>query len=68
LCERLQPDVILMDMMMPEMDGATATKMIRERWPQVQVVALTSFKEEDLVQRVLQAGAIGYLLEKCRRR
>jgi two-component system, NarL family, response regulator LiaR len=63
LCERLQPDVILMDMMMPEMDGATATKVIRERWPHVQVVALTSFKEEDLVQRVLQAGAIGYLLK-----
>jgi two-component system, NarL family, response regulator LiaR len=63
LCERLQPNVILMDMMMPEMDGATATRTIRERWPQVQVVALTSFKEEDLVQRVLQAGAIGYLLK-----
>jgi two-component system, NarL family, response regulator LiaR len=62
-CERQQPDVILMDMMMPEMDGATATQVIRERWPHVQVIALTSFKEEDLVQRVLKAGAIGYLLK-----
>ena len=63
LCERLQPDVVLMDLVMPGMDGAAATQIIRERWPQIQVVALTSFKEEDLVQGVLQAGAIGYLLK-----
>jgi len=63
LCERMQPDVVLMDMIMPEMDGAAATQVIRQRWPHIQVIALTSFKEEDLVQRVLQAGAIGYLLK-----
>jgi len=63
LCDRSQPDVILMDMVMPGMDGATATKTIRERYPHVQVIALTSFKEEDLVQRALQAGAISYLLK-----
>jgi NarL family two-component system response regulator LiaR len=63
LCAKVQPDVILMDMMMPGMDGATATEAIRERYPQVQVVALTSFQEEDLVQNALRAGAIGYLLK-----
>jgi two-component system, NarL family, response regulator LiaR len=63
LCEKLQPDVILMDMVMPDMDGATATRLIRQQCPKVQVLALTSFKEEKLVQNALQAGAIGYLLK-----
>jgi len=63
LCEQLQPDVVLMDLVMPGMDGATATGIIRERWPHIQVVALTSFKEKDLVQGVLEAGAIGYMLK-----
>jgi serine phosphatase RsbU (regulator of sigma subunit)/DNA-binding NarL/FixJ family response regulator len=63
LCEQLEPDVILMDLVMPEMDGAAATRAIRERYPQIQVLALTSFKEKDLVQKALDAGAIGYLLK-----
>jgi NarL family two-component system response regulator LiaR len=63
LCEKLLPDVILMDMVMPDMDGATATRLIRQQCPEVQVLALTSFKEEKLVQNALQAGAIGYLLK-----
>ena len=62
-CEMLQPDVIVMDLVMPKMDGATATGLIRERWPHVQVVALTSFQERELVQGALRAGAIGYLLK-----
>jgi len=62
-CEQSLPDVVLMDLVMPEMDGVTATKEIRTRWPHVQVVALTSFQDGDLVQQALQAGAIGYLLK-----
>lgn len=63
LCEKARPDVVLMDLVMPEMDGTTATRLIRERWPQVQVIALTSFQEKKLVQEALQAGAISYLLK-----
>ncbi len=63
LCARLLPDVILMDLAMPDMDGVTATRVIRQRFPSVQVIALTSFKEKELVQNALQAGAIGYLLK-----
>jgi len=62
-CIELQPDVVLMDMVMPDMDGAAATRQIRLQSEAVQVIALTSFKEESLVQSALQAGAIGYLLK-----
>jgi NarL family two-component system response regulator LiaR len=63
LCARLLPDVVLMDLAMPDMDGVTATRIIRQRFPSVQVLALTSFTEEKLIQNALQAGAIGYLLK-----
>lgn len=63
LCTQLDVDVVLMDLVMPEMDGAAATRAIRQQCPDVQVIALTSFKEEDLVQGALQAGAISYLLK-----
>ena len=66
LCAEVQPDVIMMDMKMPGMDGVAATQAIRKRYPQIQVVALTSFQEEDLVQNALQAGAISYLLKMLR--
>jgi NarL family two-component system response regulator LiaR len=62
-CAALLPDVVVMDLMMPGMDGASATRAIREQFPTVQVIALTSFQEEGMVQRALQAGAIGYLLK-----
>jgi len=63
LCERLQPDVVLMDMVMPGLDGVATTQAVRARCPETHVVALTSFPEEDLVQRALQAGATSYLLK-----
>lgn len=63
LCRQLRPDVVLMDLVMPGMDGATATRYIREACPAIQVIALTSFREQDLVQGALKAGAIGYLLK-----
>lgn len=63
ICQDKQPDVVLMDLVMPGMDGATATKKIRERCPEIQVIALTSFKEQELVEGALKAGAIGYLLK-----
>jgi two-component system, NarL family, response regulator LiaR len=63
LCEHRRPNVVLMDLVMPGMDGATATARIRQRCPDIQVIALTSFKEKELVQAALQAGAIGYLLK-----
>jgi NarL family two-component system response regulator LiaR len=63
ICQQVKPDVILMDLVMPEMDGATCTQKIREQNPDIQVIALTSFREDELVQGVLRAGAIGYLLK-----
>jgi two-component system, NarL family, response regulator LiaR len=63
LCGKLAPDVILMDMVMPDMDGAAATELIRAQYPDSQVIALTSFQEGELVERALRAGAIAYLLK-----
>jgi DNA-binding NarL/FixJ family response regulator len=57
------PDVVLMDLIMPGMDGITATCQIRSRWPAIEVVALTSFAEEGKVRGALEAGAAGYLLK-----
>ena len=63
LCPIHHPDVILMDMMMPDMDGPATTKIIRAACPDIQIIALTSFAEPELVQRAIKAGAIGYLLK-----
>ncbi len=63
LCLKVKPDVVLMDLVMSGMDGATTTRRIREECPEIQVIALTSFKEQELVQGALEAGAIGYLLK-----
>jgi len=63
LCHIKKPDVILMDLMMPEMDGIAATRAILADYPEIRIIAMTSFEEEELVQGVLAAGAMGYLLK-----
>jgi len=63
LCARVLPDVILMDMSLPVMDGTTATHAIHQKFPQIQIIALSSFKEGPLIKKALEAGAIGYLLK-----
>ena len=63
LCEKLQPDVVLMDLMMPVMDGVAATAIIKKQWPKINVIALTSFKEKEMVEGALKAGAMSYLLK-----
>jgi len=63
LCARVEPDVILMDIEMPNMDGPTATARIHELYPNIKIVALTSFLEVDLIQKMLKSGADGYLLK-----
>ena len=64
--ERLResvPDVILMDIAMPEMGGIAATYAILEKYPQVRIIMLTSYPEDELIQESLQAGALGFLLK-----
>jgi NarL family two-component system response regulator LiaR len=63
LAHQVRPDVVLMDLVMPVMDGISATAVIRQDLPEVQVIALTSFLEDHLVAEALRAGAIGYLLK-----
>lgn len=63
ICQKAKPNVVLMDLVMPEMDGVAATRAIRQNCPETQVIILTSFKEQDLVEGALKAGAIGYLMK-----
>jgi NarL family two-component system response regulator LiaR len=63
VCERTQPDVVLMDLVMPGLDGATATREILRRCPTTRVLVLTSFSDEALIESALSAGAIGYLMK-----
>ena len=64
ICNETHPDVVLMDLMMPTMDGVMATQHIRQQSPTTQVIALTSFGEETLIKSVIEAGAISYLFKK----
>lgn len=62
-CGLLKPDVVLMDLIMPGTDGISATRQIHEKYPNVSVIALTSFQEDTLIQGALEAGATGYLMK-----
>ena len=63
LCGEVKPDVVLMDLFMPRMDGVAATETIHKRWPQIHIIALTSFKDKEYVEGALKAGATSYLLK-----
>jgi DNA-binding NarL/FixJ family response regulator len=60
---RTAPDVVLMDVRMPRLDGIAATRALKERWPEIRVVILTTFDDRELIQAGLQAGARGYVLK-----
>ena len=63
MIEKVEPDVVLMDLMMPEMDGITAIGELRKKWPEIEVIALTSVLEDASVISAVRNGAIGYLLK-----
>jgi two-component system, NarL family, response regulator LiaR len=63
MCDELLPDVVLMDLVMPEMDGISAIRALNSRHPEIRVLALSSFQDGERVRDALQAGAIGYLLK-----
>ena len=63
-CQQALPDVILMDIVMPGMDGLETTRAILDQYPSVKIIMLTSFTKEDMVQEALQAGATSYLLKR----
>jgi NarL family two-component system response regulator LiaR len=65
LCARVQPDVVLMDVAMPELDGVATTKVLKSRFPRVKVLMLSSFSEGDVVQRAMKVGASGFLLKNA---
>jgi DNA-binding NarL/FixJ family response regulator len=65
MCSALRPDVVIMDLSMPRVDGVTAIRRIRAQQPSVRVLALTSHSQESFARRALAAGADGYLLKDC---
>ena len=65
LCEKLQPDVVLTDIRMPILDGIDATKVLKKKLPQINIIALTMFNDDNLIIHMLEAGAEGYLLKNA---
>lgn len=65
IIEKLKPDVVVTDIKMPVMDGVEATRHIKEHHPQIEVIALSMFDDEELILEMLEAGAIGYLLKNA---
>ena len=63
LCEEHQPDLVLMDIVMPVMDGVEATKRILEKQPDIKILALSSFQDQDTIRAMLKSGAIGFVLK-----
>jgi two-component system, NarL family, response regulator LiaR len=63
ICDKYMPDVVLMDMIMPVLGGAEATEQIVKNWPDIKIIALTSFNDEDLIRKSLKAGAVSYILK-----
>jgi NarL family two-component system response regulator LiaR len=63
MCEKHKPDIVLMDLMMPEVNGIEATRIIQKNWSDIKVVTLTSFIDKNLIADSLKAGAIGYVLK-----
>ena len=61
--EQMLPDVVLMDVRMPRLDGIAATRALKEHWPEIRVIILTTFDDGELIQAGLQAGALGYVLK-----
>jgi len=63
ICEQVQPQVVLMDLDMPNRDGISATQLIKQQWPDIRVLILTTFQEKEKAIEVLRSGADGYLLK-----
>ena len=63
LCQRLQPDLVLMDIRMPVLDGVLSTKLIKQHYPAIKVVLLTTFKDDEYIEEAIKSGAEGYVLK-----
>ncbi len=63
MCEKYRPDIILMDIIMPVLDGVEATEHIINKWPDVKIIVLTSFDDKDHIKKSIKAGAISYVLK-----
>ncbi|MBN1313948.1 MAG: response regulator transcription factor [Anaerolineales bacterium] len=63
LCGSVNPDIVLLDLKMPEMDGFQAARSISQFYPRIKIIALTSFADKEMIQQALQAGAVSYLLK-----